>query len=171
MLGTQKMSTVHLLHGLPGTGKTTFAQKLSLDCKAVCLSHDDWMVRLYGTNPDAVNFAEHHDRVLSLLWQMAGEFIKRDIDVVMDHGFWTRRSRDEARAIVVNFGATPKLYRMVCPDAVADARVLTRAKAGVADCLKIDEHALRVFHSRYEPLQPDEDHILISTEPQRQASE
>jgi predicted kinase len=165
------MSTVHLLHGLPGTGKTTFARRLKSDCKAVCLSHDEWMVKLYGTNPASANFTEYHDRILSLLWQIAGEFIKRDIDVVLDHGFWTRRSRDEARAMVVSLGATPKLYRLVCPDAVADARVLARAKAGIVDCLRIDEHALRVFHSRYEPLQPDEDHIRISTDSDRQKFE
>jgi predicted kinase len=129
------------------------------------LSHDEWIVRLYGTNLETVNFTEYHDRVLSLLWQIAGEFIERDIDVVLDHGFWTRRSRDEASAVVVNLGGTPKLYRMACSDAVADARVLMRAKTGATDCLKIDEHALRIFHSKYEPLQPDEDHRRPSTSP------
>ncbi|MBP6506299.1 MAG: ATP-binding protein [Opitutaceae bacterium] len=157
------MPTVHLLHGLPGTGKTTFAHKLAAELNAVRLTHDEWMTILYGTNPPAEHFADYHDRVLSLIWKMAAEFISHDIDVILDHGFWTRKSRDAARAQTQAIGATPKFYRLVCPDPVADARVLERSKNPRPGVLLIDAAALELFRSRYEPLGEDELHIIVNT--------
>lgn len=157
------MATIHLLHGLPGTGKTTFARRLAADTGAVRLNHDEWMTALYGHNPPAAHFADFHDRILVLIWQMAAEFTQRDIDVILDHGFWTRASRDAARAKARELGATCQLYALVCPPAVADARVLQRStdlKAGVLD---INQAALDLFRTRYEPLEPDEDHLVIDT--------
>lgn len=157
------MPTIHLLHGLPGTGKTTFSRKLTAESHAVCLNHDEWMTALYGHNPPAEHFAEYHDRVLALIWKMAAEFVHEDIDVILDHGFWTRKARDDARIQARTIGATPKLYRMVCPDAVADARVLERSMNPPPGVLLIDAHALQLFRSRYEPLGNDEPCLMVDT--------
>lgn len=155
--------TIHLLHGLPGTGKTTFARKLAADTGAVCLTHDEWMTALYGNDPPAEHFAEYHDRVLALIWKMTAEFVRRDIDVILDHGFWTRTARDVARKQARAIGGIPKLYHMVCPDAVADARVLERSKHPQPGVLLIDAHALQLFRSRYEPPGENEPCIRIDT--------
>ncbi len=94
---------------------------------------------------------------------MTAEFIRHDIDVILDHGFWTRKSRDVAREQARAIGATPKLYHMVCPDMVADARVLARSGNPNSDTLQIDAHALQLFRSRYEPLGGDEPHAIIQS--------
>lgn len=38
---------VHLLCGLPGAGKTTYAARLAAENSAVRFSLDEWMLRLY----------------------------------------------------------------------------------------------------------------------------
>ena len=50
------MTTVHLIAGGSGAGKSTFARRLAGIENAVHLSIDDWMVMLYG--PDAMLFLE-----------------------------------------------------------------------------------------------------------------
>ena len=156
------MSKIHLLHGLPGTGKSTYARTLHTETNAVILNHDEWMTTLYGDNPPAEHFADYHQRVLNLIWKMTAEFVLRDIDVILDHGFWTRTSRDQARAKAHEFGANPKLYTMVCPSAMADVRVLKRGQNS-PDTLYIDQAALDLFRSRYEPIRPEEECINIDT--------
>jgi predicted kinase len=155
---------VHLLHGLPGTGKTTFARQLEIETGGVCLSHDAWMVDLYGHNPPAEFFADYHDRVQDLIWKVAAQILGRGIDVILDHGFWTRESRDHARARVKLLGASPRLYQMLCSSDLADARVLRRTAAGGDAVLQINEHALEVFRQRFEPLDPDEECIVVRTD-------
>lgn len=157
------MSTIHLLHGLPGTGKTTFARRLAADTGAVRLNHDEWMTALYGHNPPAEHFADYHDRILALIWQMTAEFVARDIDVILDHGFWTRASRDQARAKAAELSAACRLYALVCPPAVADARVLQRSTELKSGVLDINQAALDIFRTRYEPLAPDEEHLAVDT--------
>ena len=40
------MATIHLMVGFIGFGKTTIAKKLEKDVSGVCLTHDDFMVKL-----------------------------------------------------------------------------------------------------------------------------
>jgi predicted kinase len=41
-------ATVHLLCGKTGSGKTMFARRLEQERRAVALSVDPWMIRLFG---------------------------------------------------------------------------------------------------------------------------
>jgi len=43
-----KESTIHLICGSTGAGKSTYASRLSQDTQAVHLSIDDWMFSLFG---------------------------------------------------------------------------------------------------------------------------
>jgi predicted kinase len=51
-----------LIHGYLGAGKTTFARQLERTIPAIRLSHDEWMVRLYGDNPPIEHFADFYGR-------------------------------------------------------------------------------------------------------------
>ena len=99
------MATLHLMVGLPGSGKTTLARKLEVEHAALRLTVDEWHVRLFGMDVDdhtnEADLATHNARhmaIESLLWETASRVLMLDVDVILDFGFWTKRERDELRA-------------------------------------------------------------------------
>ena len=86
------------------------------DSGAVRFSPDEWMVRLHGTNPPADKFQEYHNGIEELIWDMAALFLVKGHDVIMDMGFWSRASRDKARAFTSKHHAAAKLYALTCQE-------------------------------------------------------
>lgn len=150
------MPRVYLLHGLPGTGKTTYAAVLVSERGAIRLSNDELMRTIFGENPSGECFTQMRGKIDAVIWDTAAKLVARGIDVVLDNGFWTRKSRDEAREKTYRIGGEPVLVRMLCPHDVAYARVLARNNALPKDALFIDENALHLFRENYEPPEPDE---------------
>jgi len=155
-------ATLHLLHGLPGAGKSTYAQDLSRRLKAVSFSPDDWMVARHGNNPPIEHFAAYKAAIRDEIWTQAGALLLEGRDVILDSGFWTRAERDDARARASALGVACQLYAFRCDESTMLARVLARS-AGDPKSLQINEAAFRVFQSRFQPLGPDEPHLEIRT--------
>jgi predicted kinase len=158
----KRIAVAHMLYGFAGAGKTTFARKLESTIGAVRFSHDEWMHRLYGANPSSEHFADYYQRVASLIWRYVEILLKRDQDVILDFGFWSRASRNEAREKITALGGQPRLYFLDCPIEVMRERVRERSLSVPDDSLWIDEHAFDLFRERFEPLAADEvhEHVL-----------
>ena len=155
---------IHLIHGLPGTGKTAFARKLAAETGAILLNHDEVRVAVFGSTPPSERFEEYTERINALIWSFAEKFVQRDIAVILDHGFWTRASRDQAKTRAIAMRAEPRFYEMVCAPSVADARVLKRNETLEPGTLFIPPGALDIFRSRFEPMTPDEERVTIHTD-------
>ena len=157
------MPTLHLLHGIVGSGKTMLARRLEQEFRAVRFSPDEWMVALHGTNPPESLFRPQHERIMALIWEHAGRVLRAGSDVVLEGGFWTRASRDEARRRAKEIGVSWRLYALHCPVEEARRRVLARTTALPPGALEITgptfDHLLR----QVEPLGEDEDHIVVET--------
>src|SRR5436190_17895818 len=65
------VATLHLMVGLPCSGKTTFAQKLELDQSALRLTTDEWHVRLFGQDPTEPEHDTRHGLIEAMLWNIA----------------------------------------------------------------------------------------------------
>ena len=52
-----ELPTVHLLCGLNGAGKTTYAKRLARHITAVRFTLDEWMLRLYSRRYDEPEYA------------------------------------------------------------------------------------------------------------------
>jgi predicted kinase len=50
--GVMSVATLHLMAGLPCSGKTTLAQKLESERSALRLTPDEWQVRLFGQDAE-----------------------------------------------------------------------------------------------------------------------
>jgi len=148
------MPTAHLVHGHVGAGKTTLARALEARHGAVRFSHDDWMVALFGTDPDAARFPEWAARVHALIDAVWPRCLAAGVDVVLDLAFWTRARRDAARARVAALGATARLYVVACDPEEAWARVARRnAEPGA---LHVSRETFDLLRGRVEPLAADE---------------
>jgi predicted kinase len=92
-----------LIHGYLGAGKTTLARRLERNIPAIRFSHDEWMVRLYGSDPPIEQFADFYRRIYEQVEEIWLRCLELGIDVVLDFGFWSRQERDDGPAVVANF--------------------------------------------------------------------
>jgi predicted kinase len=149
------MATAHLLFGYLGTGKTTFAKRLEVEHKAVRFTPDEWMARLFGDDPPEESFPKKAKAILELLEPLWTRCLSLGLDVVLDYGFWTRKERDEVRAVVARVGASACLYRLDC--AGDEARRRIDARNQTADrSLYIAPATYDALWHRFEPLDCDE---------------
>jgi predicted kinase len=145
------MPTLHLICGLPCSGKTTLAKRLESERSAVRLTPDEWIARLFGANPREDILDAARDPMESLLWDLASRLLSLGVDVILDFGFWSRAEREDFRSRAAELGAGSGLH-------FADAsleELLTRLRARNADpptgVFRIDEARLRKWHSLFEP--------------------
>jgi len=92
------MATLHLMVGLPGSGKTTLARQLEVDHRALRLTVDEWHVRLFGMDvedhSDDSDLATHntrHEAIEALLWETASRVLVLGVDVILDFQARARR--------------------------------------------------------------------------------
>ena len=120
----KRIPTIHMIHGYLGAGKTTFARKLERELPAIRFSPDEWVTRIFGhVHMDPETMGEPVADIMDRCWTRCAEL---GLDVVLDSGFWSRRSRDETRARAAALGAACRLYYLWVPDEVAWARVEAR---------------------------------------------
>ena len=65
------MATLHLMVGLPCSGKTTLAQKLESEHSALRLTTDEWHVCLFGQDAEEPEHDARHNLIETLLWKIA----------------------------------------------------------------------------------------------------
>lgn len=91
------MPKVILTCGKICSGKTTYAQQLRVQNKAVLLSVDEIMLALFGQH-----CGDDHDmyveRTEEYLLDKSVELIETGMDVILDWGFWQKAERDSVKA-------------------------------------------------------------------------
>ncbi len=156
------MATIHLIHGFVGYGKTTFAKKLSEETEGERFTHDEWMNDLYGSNPPPEQFQAYCDIIKIKILEMVELIIKTGQDVILDFGFWTRKERDEYRQKAKDLNADCIIYTMDCNLETAKERVSRKGDTMQSNgVLFIEDNAMEKLWKGYEPLEEDEECIVI----------
>ena len=155
----------HLLHGFIGSGKTSFAQRLERSSGARRFTLDEWMIERHGRNPPAAHFQAIYRALHEELWVAAIDELARGGDVILDLGFWTRDSRNEAREHLQAVPCRAQFYSLECPVEVMRQRTLSRTAAAHADALHIDAPAFEKLLAGFEPMAGDEVHQRVNTAP------
>ena len=148
------MATAHLISGLPCSGKTSYATRLAADVNGVLFSLDRWLITLFGSySIAAVGHDEHVRRVLAcreLIWAAAAEFLRRDVDVVFDDGFFLREHRMQRVMLAKHAGARATIHFFEVPLPVLRDRLESRNARLPPFNFRIDPDLLESFVDLYE---------------------
>ncbi|MEV7215990.1 AAA family ATPase [Kitasatospora cineracea] len=94
----RRTPTVHLLVGLTGSGKTTYATRVLEPAGAVRLSVDELLHARhgrYGVDYPEDRYFELEAPVLAEVRARLAELVSAGRDVVLDHGLWLQRDHEE----------------------------------------------------------------------------
>jgi predicted kinase len=146
------MPVLHLICGLPGSGKTTLAKQLELDLPALRLAPDEWMARIVGDGYDDAKRAA----VEAVQWEIAAQALRLGIDVILENGFWSRSERDDFRARAAAVGADTSLHFLDVPRDELLRRLALRNAALPEDTFRVNQAQLDLWLTWFEPPTPDE---------------
>ncbi|MFC6286854.1 AAA family ATPase [Nocardioides sp. GCM10027113] len=151
------MSRVVFMCGPSGAGKSTYAESLESQ-GMVRLSFDVEMWRRGISEvplpPELRSEIEADLRARLLELVAAGE------DVVLDFSFWSRRMRDDYRALLAPTGVVPEtIYLATDRDTVLERM---RARRGVhSDDYVLPEDLVAQYFDHFEPPTPDEGPLTV----------
>lgn len=77
---------LHLMVGLPCSGKTTLAKNLEKEFRALRLTPDEWHLRLYGDDLSEEGHDKRHDTIEDLMWEVAASVLGAGVPVILDFG-------------------------------------------------------------------------------------
>lgn len=154
--------TAYLLCGFIGSGKTTYAKKLEKDFEAIRFTKDEWMVKIFGNNPQKEdNFVNYDGNMTKLTTEIALKCLRFGISVVIDDGFWYREQRNEIRKQIKEIGAITNLYYMDTPVEVMKSRTIKRSENPSIESFYITEEEFNNYLNMFEPPSLDEEFITI----------
>ena len=159
------MPTLHLISGLPASGKTTYATELRKRVNGVLFNPDRWLITVFGRySLPEVGQDEHTRRVLAcrdLMWESAAELLKRNVDVILDDGFFYREHRMQRVALAADVGADTIIHFVEIPlDQVRER--LTRRNANLPRLnFYIDPATLEGFLGMVQRPSPDEGATVV----------
>jgi predicted kinase len=119
-------STLYLLCGLPGSGKTTRAEELEAAGEGILLNADEWVSRLYPQDAEAAARDERKGLVEQVQWNLAERLLGSGISVILDWGVWARSERDHLRQRARTIGAEVQTVFVDAPLEVLHERVARR---------------------------------------------
>ena len=134
------MATLHLIVGLPCSGKTALARQLETKYSALRLTTDEWHIRLFGhdywddmTEAEERTHDARHKSVESTMWDVAARVLVLGVDVILDFGCWVRSQRDEFRSRTRALGADFTIHFVDVPEEVLFERLKARNQMQAAE--------------------------------------
>jgi predicted kinase len=173
-LRTPKTSSVYLVGGLVGTGKSTAARVIAAEIGAVILSSDRIRRRLLGEPDQKVSWREGRYaesaalRVYDALFERAAPVTESGRTVILDAS-WSRRDlRERARAFAAERKARCLFVEVRCSRLLALTRLAQRQREG-RDPSEAGPELYDRFAASFEALEagiewPARDHWVIDTE-------
>ena len=150
------MATLHLMVGLPSSGKTTLAKKLELECSALRLTPDEWQIGLFGQDAQEPEHDARHGFIEGMLWNIASRALQLGTNVILDFGFWAREEREDYRARAKQLGASSEVHFL---DISADEllqRLAVRNSSASETSFYIPEAMMKPWIAFFQRPTPDE---------------
>ena len=109
------MATLHLVVGLPCSGKTTLAKQLEQELAALRLTPDEWQVALFGQDAEEPEHDARHSLIEAMLWKIGSRALELGTNVILDFGFWAREEREDFRQRAKDLGSSSEVHFLDVP--------------------------------------------------------
>ena len=150
------MATLHLMVGLPCSGKTTLARKLEQERSALRLTPDEWQLRLFGQDAHSPEHDARHGLIESLLWDLAGRALLLGTNVILDFGFWAREEREDYRSRAKLLGVRSEVHFLDVPGVELLRRLARRNTQPSSTDFYISEEMMKPWIALFQAPTSDE---------------
>ena len=158
------MAKVILICGRICSGKSTYAEQLRVENKAVLLSIDEIMLALFGYYVGDKH-DEYVEKTEKYLFDKSVEIIENGIDVIFDLGLWTKDERRYAREFYSSRSIEHEIHYISISDEIWKERLDKRNRAVAAGemlAYPVDDNLAAKFGAIFE--MPDRDEIDVWVE-------
>ena len=150
------MATLHLMVGLPCSGKTSLARKLEYGRSALRLTPDEWQLRLFGQDAEEPEHNARHALIETLLWEVASRALVLGTNVILDFGFWAREEREDYRSRAKQLGARSEVHFLDVPADELLRRLVRRNAQRSPMAFHISEEVMKPWIAFFQKPTPDE---------------
>ncbi len=154
--GVISVATLHLMVGLPCSGKTTLAQKLESEQSALRLTTDEWHVRLFGQDAEEPEHDVRHTLIETMLWNIASRALALGTNVILDFGFWAREEREDFRLRAKQLGASSEVHFLDVSEDELMRRLEVRNSQLSQESFHIPEDMMKPWIAFFQRPTPDE---------------
>jgi predicted kinase len=151
-----KMTTLHLMVGLPCSGKTTRAKELEKEYNALLLTTDKWHIKLFGNDTMDKDHNIRHENLEEILWEIAERVLVLGIDVILDFGFWGKTERKYFSNKSKELGVNIMVHYMDIPKEELYKRLEKRNKKLPEGAFIIPKEYMDEYMKIFQPFEQDE---------------
>jgi len=132
------------------SGKSTYARQLEKEHGHFRFSADAWMLHFYEPTEDRQLFDHRLALCEAMIREQAVKLLARGINVVLDHGFWTERDRQENKRYFEERGFVVRLEFFPVDLQTQVERSLKRSQEDKEAHYAFDEATIRALNAFWE---------------------
>ena len=150
------MATLHLMVGLPCSGKTTLARKLEQERAALRLTPDEWQIGLFGQDANEPEHDARHSLIEAMLWNIASRALELGTNVILDYGFWASEEREDYRLRAKRLGANTEVHFLDVSAEELLRRLAVRNSQSSQESFHISEESIKPWMAFFQKPTPEE---------------
>lgn len=150
---------LHMICGLPTSGKSTLAKKLEKETGAIRLTPDEWIDSIFNQNMEG----KERDSIEDIQWQLAKRLLRQGCSVILESGFWSREQRKAVRQTAIDLGAQVQIHFLDVPVDELQKRAVERNKNLGQGVFFTDPRKIPDWAEFFEPLDQEEKEFLGPT--------
>lgn len=151
-----------MLCGLPGSGKSTYAQKF-VDGGLTKLSPDEEVYKRYGragVDYPQQEYVEHYKDILAEFEERIPELLKQKKSFVLDYGYWRRAHREKHKKLIEGHNVEWKLIYFKADATLLAERIDKRNTRSDANAFPITKGMLHDFVKRFEEPRNESERVI-----------